>query len=119
MNCKAKTAAGDPCKMPATKGGKFCFTHSPAHRRAQAEARKRGGQARHTQHAGNPESIPARIESIEDARALLAYVMVELLAHDNSIPRARALLALFDSFVKALEIGEIEKRLQALEARAK
>jgi hypothetical protein len=119
MNCKGKTAAGDPCKMPALKGGRYCFTHSPASRAAQAAARKRGGENRHTPHAGNLEAIPEKIDSIQDAREILNYVKAELLAADNSIPRNRALLALFDSFVRSLEIGELEARIAALEARTK
>lgn len=115
MNCKASTTNGAPCKMPAIKGGRYCFTHSPAMRRLQAEARRRGGSNSHTPHAGNPETIPAQIATIQDARALLAYIKDELLAMDNSIPRARALLALHDGFIRSLEIGEIEQRLQALE----
>jgi hypothetical protein len=119
MNCKAKTATGAPCKMPPIKGTALCFNHSPAHAAQRAQARRTGGQNRHTPHAGNPETIPARIGSIEDARAILDYVMAELLAADNSIPRNRALLSLFDSFIRSLEIGELEARIAALEARQK
>jgi hypothetical protein len=115
MNCKATTTSGTPCKMPATKGGRYCFTHSPATRTAQAQARKRGGENRHTPHAGNPEAIPAKIASLTDAGQILNYTLAELLIMDNGIPRARALLALYDSYVKAFEIGELEKRIQALE----
>jgi hypothetical protein len=105
--------------MAALKGDRYCFNHNPATRAAQAAARKRGGQARHTAHAGDPESIPAEIATVEDARKILSYVMAELLVMDNGIPRARALLALFDSFVKSIEIGELEQRIEALEARTK
>jgi hypothetical protein len=105
--------------MAAVKGGRYCFTHSPETRAAQAQARKRGGENRHTPHAGNPEAIPAQIRSVQDAGAILSYVMAELLVMDNSIPRARALLALFDSYIKSFEIGELEKRIAALEARAR
>lgn len=119
MNCKAKTTNGKPCKMPATKGGRYCFTHNPATRAAQAAARKLGGYRSATPHAGNPEAIPAEVASLADAGKILNYALAELLVMDNSIPRARALLALFDSYVKSFEIGELEKRIQALEARQK
>jgi hypothetical protein len=103
--------------MAAVKGGRYCFTHSPETRAQQAQARKRGGEARHTPHAGDAATIPANIGSLEDAGKILNYVLAELLAMDNGIPRARALLALFDSYVKSFEIGELEKRIQALEAQ--
>jgi hypothetical protein len=119
MNCKGKTTSGAACKMPALKNGRFCFTHDPATRAAQAQARKLGGHRSATPHAGNPETIPAQIVNVQDARALLAYVMAELLIADNSIQRNRALIALHDSFIKSLEIGELEARIQALEALRK
>lgn len=115
--CKARTKSGKPCGMRTAKGGRYCFTHDPARARDRAEARRKGGQAQATPHAGSPETIPADIRTINDARPLLGYVLAELLVMDNSIPRARALLALFDSHVKAFEIGELEARIKALEER--
>lgn len=117
--CKAKTQTGTPCKVPALKGGRFCFTHSPETRRAQAEARRRGGENRHTPHFADPSELPRDVRTLEDATAILGYTLAEVIGMDNSIARARVLLSLFDSFVKSFEIGELEKRIQALEARGK
>lgn len=115
--CHGRTASGQACKMAAGKGGRYCFAHDPAKAAPRAEARKRGGMNSHTPHAGDPATIPAEIGSLEDAGKILNYVLAELLTMDNGIQRARALLALFDSYVKSFEIGELEKRIQALEAR--
>jgi hypothetical protein len=115
--CKAKTQTGKPCKMRPIKGSDYCFNHDPAAAAQRAAARKRGGEARHTAHAGDPAIVPEQIGNIQDARKILDYVKDELLAMDNTIARNRALLALFDSFAKALEIGELEERIAALEAR--
>ncbi len=117
--CKAKTKAGQPCKMRALKGSRYCFNHDPAAAAQRAAARKAGGQARHTPHAGDPSIVPEQIENIQDARKILDYVKNELLVADNSIARNRALLALFDSFLRSMEIGELEQRIAALEARKK
>jgi hypothetical protein len=119
MNCKGKTTSGAPCKMPPLKGKRHCFTHDPANRAAQAEARKRGGEARHTPHAGNPATIPADIASLTDAGKILNYVLAELLVMDNGIPRARALLSAYEMYLESIKVGEFEKRLEALEAREK
>lgn len=120
MKCKAKTTtSGKPCAANALKGGRYCFTHEPGNAAAAAAARKRGGENSRTPHAGNPASIPAEIASVQDAGQILNYTLRELLVMDNSIPRARALLALFDSYIKSFEIGELEKRIQALEAKQK
>jgi hypothetical protein len=119
MNCRGKTTSGAPCKMPAIKGGRYCFTHSPETRAAQAAARKLGGTNRATPHAGNAETIPAQIVTIQDARALLDYVRDELIVMDNGIARNRALIALAEAYVRSLEIGELEARIAALEAMKK
>ena len=117
--CQAKTKTGKPCSVPALTGRPYCFTHSPETRRAQAEARKRGGESRHTPHFADLSILPAKVESLQDAHGLLTYTLAEVVGMDNSIARARVLLALFDSFVKSFEIGELEKRIQALEANSK
>ena len=118
-NCHGKNSRGEPCKMAAVKGDRYCFNHSPGKAQERARARKRGGEARHTPHAGELGSIPADIATIEDARQLLNYVMAELLVMDNGIQRARALIALFEAFTRSFEIGELEERIAALEERIK
>lgn len=117
--CKAKTQTGAPCSVPAMKGSGYCFTHSPTTRRAQAEARKRGGENRHTPHFADLALLPGSVETLEDANKILGYTLAEVIGMDNSIARARVLLSLFDSFVKSFEIGELEQRIAALEARSK
>lgn len=113
--CHGRTNQGKPCRMAPLRGSVYCFNHDPAKRQAQAQARRAGGLARHTPHAGNLETIPADVQTIDQARGILNYALQELLVMDNGIARARALIALFDSFVKAFEIGELEKRIAALE----
>jgi hypothetical protein len=105
--------------MGALKDSDYCFTHSPETRTAQAQARRLGGANRHTPHAGDASTIPADIRTIGDASKILSYVLAELMAMDNGIQRARALIAVFDSFIRSFEIGELEQRIQALEQRTK
>lgn len=118
--CKAKNASGKPCKMKPLKGSAYCFNHAPSKAAERAQARKRGGEARHTPHAGNPESIPAKITTIDEAGAILDYTLAELLVMDNGIARARALIALFDSYTRRFELGDtienLLRRVAALEA---
>jgi hypothetical protein len=105
--------------MPAVKGTRYCFTHSPDTRAKQAAARRKGGENRHTPHFADPSLLPAKVEKLEDANKLLTYTLAEVVGMDNSIARARLLLALFDSFVKSFEIGELEQRIAALEQHRK
>jgi len=117
--CNATTKNGQACKIAALKGDRFCFTHSRQTRAAQAAARKLGGQNRHTPHFAGPETLPADVTTLPQARQILTYTLAEVIGMDNSIARARVLLALFDSFIKSIEIGELEQRIAALEAGSK
>lgn len=117
--CNGKNSRGEPCKVAALKGDRYCFNHSPATRKAQAEARRRGGMANLTPHFADPATVPANVATLEEARGILSYTLAEVIGMENTIARARILINLFDSFVKSIEIGEIEARLQALEQRTK
>lgn len=119
MKCKAKTTNGQACQAQAIKGSTFCFTHDPASGAARAKARKRGGQRRRVSHYGDESMIPREVRTLDDANKILAYTLAETVPMENSIARARLLLALYDSFVKSFEVGELEKRIQALEAMRK
>lgn len=114
-HCKAKRSDGAPCGMKPQAGSRYCFNHDPAQARKRAEARKHGGEARHVPHFGNTAIIPKKIKSLDDATKILDYALAEILGHDNSLLRVRALIALFEGFAKSIEIGELEARIAALE----
>jgi hypothetical protein len=111
------TKAGGRCQAKPLRGGDYCFIHEPRTARKRAQARKRGGAATRTQHGA--ASLPAQVRTLDQAREILHYCLAEIEPMPNSLPRARVLIALFDSFVKALEIGELETRIAALEANQK
>jgi len=113
--CKATTTTGTPCKMAALRGGKYCYNHSPGAGADRALSRKRGGAMRTTRHFAKPDTLPAKVDTHTDAHALLNYTLAEVGGMDNTHNRARLLLSLFDSFIKSFEIGELEKRIAALE----
>lgn len=116
-HCKAITTNGAKCQAKPKAGESYCFIHSPKYAADRAAARRKGGFATKTPHGGNLEIIPSEINTIQDARKILIYALAELAPMENSLQRVRAYLALFDSFVKSIEIGEIENRLAALEAK--
>lgn len=47
---------------------------------------------------------------------MLEIALTDTLALDNSVARARALIAIVQTGAKLLEVGEVEERLAALEA---
>jgi len=116
-NCKATTTSGKKCQAKPKAGSSYCFIHDPSQAQKRAQARRKGGETHRTPHAGNESTIPQEVNTLTDAKRILSYTLAEILVHDNTIARARVLLSLFDSFAKSIEIGELESRIAALEAR--
>ena len=58
----------------------------------------------------------AGLGSVEDIRRLLEVAALDLLGLQNSIARARTLAYLAMTAIKLLEAGELEERLNTLEA---
>jgi len=112
--CKAKTASGQPCKMKALKGELYCFSHSVTTRAQQKQARRAGGLARHSQHAGDPESVNKKPRTISDVSSILDYALEETLELDNGIQRGRLLVSIAAAYVDALKVGELETQLAEL-----
>jgi hypothetical protein len=119
QKCKAKTTAGKKCQAKPLRNGEWCFIHDPASAAKRAKGRKKGGLRNRTPHYGDTSIIPADVKTLNDAKHILDYTLAELLPMENSISRARVLLALHESFVKAFEIGQLEERIKALEELSK
>lgn len=117
--CKAKTQSGQVCRSQAIKGGMFCFIHDPTQGAARAKARKRGGERRRVPHAGNPETIPAQVRTIDDVLKILDYALAEAMPLENSIQRGRLIVAICGAFIEAIKTGELESRLAAIEGALK
>lgn len=115
--CAARTRSGRPCSMPTIRGKRYCYAHSPDHAAQRAATHRAGGLARHTPHATDAGELPREARTLDDARAILTYTLRELGAHDNSLARVRVLLALHDAILRTWEVGELEARIAALEAR--
>jgi predicted transcriptional regulator len=91
----------------------FCFTHAPERAKERARAHKRGGQNRITPKVGTWNK---RIATIADALDCLNdLILPDLIALENTVPRARALIAAIESAIRAIDAGELETRLTALE----
>lgn len=97
----------------------LCSFHSPAYAGRRAEGHKRGGQRHRIPHKGDLTVLPERVRTLEGVLSILNYTLMELLAHENSIVRARALIALSSAFIAAISAGELEARLDAVESALK
>ncbi len=114
--CKQITKSGKRCMAQPKAGSDLCFMHSPKYAAARSAARRKGGQVHKTAHGADPAIIPNKINTIQDARQILLYTLQEILPMDNSIPRARVLIALFDSYNESIKTGELAERLTAIES---
>ncbi|MGB8645626.1 MAG: hypothetical protein WCF84_10340 [Anaerolineae bacterium] len=114
--CEAKNAQGKRCGGYTVGGGRFCFAHDPARAKDRAEARRRGGQARQSPKAS--EGLPAvKIAGISDVLTLVNATIADVWLLPNSPARGRVLLAAAAAALEALQIGQLEERVRALEAR--
>ena len=112
--CTHATRGGTPCKMPALHGEEFCWPHSSANGREKTAARRRGGRtSRASQVASNAAAV--RLRSVDDIQAMLERTVGDLLRLPNRVPRGRAIGSLLNVAFTALERGDWETRLAALE----
>jgi hypothetical protein len=93
----------------------LCFTHAPERAPDRARARKRGGEARRTPLLFALGPTPDALRDVGSIQTVLEKTVHETLAQPNSHERSRAVGTLLMIALKALEVGELEARLAALE----
>ena len=114
--CKATKRDGRPCQAWSVAGSEFCFWHDPARAADRARASANGGHARHGRHlVSTDDGEPVSVADVADVLALLERAVNDVLTLENSIARARALGYLAGAALRALEVGQLEQRLEALE----
>jgi hypothetical protein len=114
--CADTNRAGEPCQMPPLGDSLFCWAHDPSRGADRARARREGGRKRATPTLSTlPEAAPS-LRSVPAIQAQLERAYWDSLALPNSAQRSRALGSLLMIAAKLLEVGELEARLEALEA---
>lgn len=116
--CVAHTSSGKPCQSFTVAGSEYCFAHDPALRAKRKQARSAGGKARHRRHitwADDDLRAAVRIRTVDDVLALLERATIDELRLENSHSRNRTIASLATAALKALEVGELEQRIGALE----
>lgn len=114
--CRSVNSAGEPCRAAPLRGGTLCFWHDPNSAADAAEARRLGGQRRRREHAIAGAYDIEALETIEDIRRVIEIGVLDTLAIENSVARARALFWGCGVLIKLREVGDLEERLQAVEA---
>jgi len=114
-SCQAVKENGEPCRQAPLRDSDFCFWHSPDHRKEAAEARRLGGLRRKREGTLSGVYDFDGLDSVPKVRRLLEIAVLDTLSLQNSVARSRTLAYLAQVALKALEVGEFEGRLEALE----
>lgn len=114
--CKFRKEGGEPCRAAPLQDGDFCLWHSPEHTEEVAEARRLGGLRRRREKTVGAAYDFEGVGEVGQIQRLLNIAVVDTLGLDNSVARSRTLAYLAQVALKALEAGEMQDRLEALEA---
>src|SRR5438445_5728229 len=114
MQCQKKKRDGKRCRAPALAGKKYCALHAEPGR---AAALGRKGGCRRTVYS--PDSLKEFVapQSAADLRDLLAESIIEIRAGKLDPKVGNALGYLGTSLLRALEVSDTERRLDALEGQ--
>lgn len=116
--CVERNGKGEPCGMRPLRDSDRCFTHDPKRGAARAKARKRGGRHRRVGLAFDPPAEAPRLRDVGAIQQQLETAMFDTLRLENSHNRSRTIGYLLGFALRALEVGELEERLSALEAQS-
>jgi hypothetical protein len=111
MNCTAKTRSGQRCGARALRGSKRCVMHTG--KNAQQFGSK-GGRRRAVYAPGGLKQF-APPQSARDLRDLLAEAIIETRAGRLDPRVSNSVAYLGAAFLRAVEVGDLETRLAALE----
>jgi len=113
--CKALREDGKRCQAPPLLDGHFCLMHSPEHAEEMAEARRLGGLRRRREKAVSGAYDFEGLADVGQVRRLVEIAALDTLSLENSVARSRTLAYLAQVALKALEVGELEQRIENLE----
>jgi len=113
--CKALKEDGGRCQAAPLLDGDFCLWHSPEHAEEVAEARRLGGLRRRREKAVSGAYDFEGLADVGQVRRLLEVAVFDTLSLENSVARSRTLAYLAQVALKALEVGELAERIEALE----
>ncbi len=99
MRCQALTRGGGWCKLDATRGSNYCWSHSPETADARRQRARKGGKARGT---GELAEIKRSIRNVIEG------------VRDGSIERGIGAVV-FQGFNMLLKAAEVERRIKETE----
>jgi len=113
--CNALKEDGGHCQAAPLLDSDFCLMHSPEHAEEMAEARRLGGLRRRREKAVSGAYDFESLADVGQVQRLLEVAALDTLSLENSVARSRTLAYLAQVALKALEVGELAERIEALE----
>src|SRR2546422_11225609 len=114
--CSFTMPDGRLCRAGPQIDRLYCFPHDPERAADAAEARRLGGLRRRKEGTLAVAYDLPSLDTVEGIRRIFEIVRADLLGLDNSIGRARALIAAGSAATKLLMVGDYEERIPTLEA---
>lgn len=116
--CRQIKSGGSRCQAKRMTGSDFCFFHNPKAASKRTAARRAGGmKSRPTVLDGDTPDLP--LKNAEDVAALLALTINQVRRGELDPKISNAVGYLTGILLKAIEQGDVEERLQSLEAIVK
>ncbi len=106
---------GGSCGAAPLHESDFCFVHAPEHAEEMAESRRLGGLRRRREKTVATAYDLGDLDTLADVRRVIVIAVLDALGLENSVARSRTLAYLAMVALKALEAGEMEERLRAVE----
>ncbi len=115
-SCTARTQRGDACRQAPLQESDLCFWHDPDRAHEAAEARRLGGLRSRREHTLAGACEYSGLDGVASIRRLVEIAVLDTLGLDNSIARARAIIAVAQAAARLVKVGELEERVALLEA---
>ena len=113
--CKTIKEGGEACRASPLQDGDYCFVHAPEYAADMQEARRLGGLRRRREKAIGGAYDFEGLGTVPQIRRLVEVAVLDTLALENTVSRARALAYLAHTATKLLEVGELEQQLERVE----
>lgn len=118
MNARSCTfilANGRPCRATPLRDLPLCVFHDPGRADEVAEARRLGGYRRRRERTIVGAFELGALGDAQGLRRALEIALLDTIGLDNSIARARVLVAIVEAGTRLLGATEFAERLAALE----
>ena len=118
QTCTARTADGSSCRAAALPGSGLCFFHDPTKAEDRRTAQSLGG-SRNRMKTLDADAPDVKVESCQDVVRLISETINQVRKGQIDPRVANAIGYLANVLIKAAEQGDLEKRIEDLEAAVK